>query len=593
MDPGTLFGDVLETASFLAVPALLWLFLYLLAWEDPATAQASGFGRRTFWLLAPVGWIASQLIALPFFGWDGNVVAINLAGGLFPLILAVLFLHRILGTRPPALGSYFLALAAQTAVLFGLVVGVVDPLRADLGALAVCLAGPAALWGWEYRHRGPAPGGPPATLALSLTSLVLLLTFLTTRAVLGLGIESVFPFYLIGPVAAGVIAVPITVSGLAAPRGASLSLAYAATTIGTLIGADVLRQPPLYGVGKPALLVIGGAGLLDLLYLSGLLAAASSYAFLRFSERRSTPAAPDPARAPPPRSPAGLLREALDLGVRGRNVESTAASVLAADLAAQEARRLLQVPTPSDGSIWTGLGVSPWVEADHQNLRALARAGRSDAVDAGRAWTTSQWLVRCGRDLARRRLATAARRGAAFGLDLAVTLPAAVLVWIVIAFEAPAGAGGLAISLPLAAAAIGYPSYAFLYLVLAEATTGTTLGKWAVGLEVTDRDQNRPGPMAALVRNIPKLAPLELVGVGGALITALLFEPIGSASALPGGLANLGLDAVVVATVLAGLVLLTLSIGWAGIQISPERQRVGDYLAGTWVLARPAASPPR
>ena len=31
---------------------------------------------------------------------------------------------------------------------------------------------------------------------------------------------------------------------------------------------------------------------------------------------------------------------------------------------------------------------------------------------------------------------------------------------------------------------------------------------------------------------------------------------------------------------------LSLFVGWVGIQVSPERQRIGDFLAGTWVLLR-------
>ena len=181
---------------------------------------------------------------------------------------------------------------------------------------------------------------------------------------------------------------------------------------------------------------------------------------------------------------------------------------------------------------WIGLGLPPWVEADHANLEALARRGNADAIDAGRAWNTSQWLVRIGREIGQRRLATAGRRGAAFGIDLAVTLPLAVVVWVVAALVAGGGFSEVANSVAFNAAAIGYPAYAFVYLTVAEATTGTTLGKWVVGIEVTGREERRAGPLSVLIRNVPKLIPLELVGVGGALITAILIGA--SAPAAPG-----------------------------------------------------------
>jgi uncharacterized RDD family membrane protein YckC len=583
VDPVILTSDIVETVVYLATPAVLWLFLYLVAWEDARIARESGFGRRTFWLLLPIGVIASTIVALPFFGWDGDVLAINLTGGAFPIVLSGLFLWRCFGASERVWGRFFVALTVETIGLFAIVVLVPGPWLATGAILAVCLATPLLLW-----TAGPAsvPGGrtgPAAPLALGLTSMSLFLTFVTTQPVVGAGIESIFPYYLLAPIVVGIVAVPIMVQGLSAPPGTSLSLAYAASTLGTLIGADVLRQPPLYGVGQPAFLEIGGAGLLDLLYLSGLLAAAAAYGYLRISERNrlSAPVAEEP---PEVRTPTGLLQQALMLGAAGRSVESAATSAQAAESAAIEARRWTRAPAAPTDHPWSGLGLPPWVEADHANLQALARGGHADAIDAGRAWNTSQWLVRIGREIGQRRLATSARRGAAFGIDLAVTLPLAVIVWVVAAVVAGSGFSEVANSVVFNAAAVGYPAYAFVYLAVAEATTGTTLGKWVVGIEVTGRDEKRPGPLAVLIRNVPKLVPLELVGIGGALITAFLIGA--SAPATPGGLSDLGLDALLFSIVLAVLVPLSLFVGWVGIQVSPERQRIGDFLAGTWVLHR-------
>ncbi|MCI4357439.1 MAG: RDD family protein [Thermoplasmata archaeon] len=588
VDLGTLGSDVLQTTVYLSTPAVLWLFLYYVAWEDPEIALGSGFGRRTFWLLVPAGAIAWSLGLLPFFSWSGDILALNLVGGVFPIVLSGLFLARLFRPHTRTLGWFVGALAVESAVLFALVVLVSDARSLDLAALFVCVASPL-LFVLAARLGGGSEGsGRRASLPLALTSTVLFLTFLTTQAVVGVGIESIFPFYLLAPIAAGLVAVPLARYAASSTLGSSLSLAYATTTLGTLVGADVLRQPPLYGVGKPALLAIGGAGLLDLIYLSGLIAAGSAYAFLKFVERRPTTLVNAHATQTA-RTPSALLNEALELGIAGRNAESAAASALAAESAVREARRSLGAVVLSTPSPWAGLGVPPWVEADHQNLRALASAESADAVDAGRAWTTSAWLVRLGRELARRPLATAERRGAAFGLDLAVTLPIAVMVWALLGWNAGGGILGFGSSLPFLAAAIGYPAYAFLYLVLAEAATGTTIGKWAVGLEVTDRDQRRPGPVAVLLRNVPKLIPLELVGLGGAVVTALVVDA--STSSSSGALTYLGLGAVLLAGIVLGLVLLVLLIGWAGIQVSPERQRVGDYLAGTWVRVRPRRLP--
>ncbi|HEV2166092.1 MAG TPA: RDD family protein [Thermoplasmata archaeon] len=592
MDPEILALDVLTTSISLAIPALLWLFLYLVAWEDPGVALPSGFGRRTFWLLLPGAWVASVLIVLPFFGWDGDVLSISLAGGVFPIVLSVLFLRRALGPEAGPLAAFLAALAAETMGMFAAVVLFPTALASDLAVVALAVAGPLLLGLFAPALSIPEGRRTELATALGLTSFVLVVTFLTTQPVAGVGIESIFPYYLLAPIAAGVVAVPLATWGGRRPAAVGLSLAYAAATFGTLVGADVLRQPPLYGVGPAAIFEIGGAGLSDLLYLSGLLAAATAYGFLKLLDR-------DRARAARPAIPAsastarGLLRQALAFGVAGRNAESTAASALAASTAAREARRLLQAPPAPPSRAWAGLGVPPWVEADHQNLQALAERGTADAVDAGRAWTTSQWLVRLGREVGLRRMATPARRGAAFGFDLLVTLPAAFLAWGLLAVTAGSGIGAISMSIPFLAAAVGYPAYAYLYLAVAEASTGTTFGKWVMGLEVTDRDQGRPGPVASLLRNVPKLIPLELVGIGGAVITAFALGGVGPASSISGGRLYLDLGVAVLSAILAGVVVLVLMVGWVIIQASPERQRFGDYLAGTWVLSRPPATPAR
>ncbi len=65
----------------------------------------------------------------------------------------------------------------------------------------------------------------------------------------------------------------------------ALPAAFVAGTFGVLVGADVLRQPPLYPSSSPGLYIIGGAGVFDLVYLSGLLALATAFAAHRLLGR--------------------------------------------------------------------------------------------------------------------------------------------------------------------------------------------------------------------------------------------------------------------------------------------------------------------
>jgi hypothetical protein len=590
VDPELLASDIVETTVSLAIPAILWAFLYLVAWEDPAVAAESGFGRRTFWLLFPASALLLTVGLVPFFAWGGVVLGISVAGGLVPLLLSVLFLRRLLGPRLNEVGAVLLALAAETAALLAIVLLARGPLTTDLGVLAVALAFPIGLF--ALQRRAGAPQAPIAGAALALFSATCFLTFLVTEPVPGLGIVSLFPYYLLAPIVIGVLAGPILRACGGAATGAGLSLAYAGTTFGTLVGADVLQEPPLFASGIPGFYLIGGAGVSDLLYLSGLLAAASAYGYLLLTRPARALAAPP---APAGEVPYPLLRSALDLGYAGRNAESIQTSARAADQALSQARRMIGAPARPPEGAWYGLGVPIWVEADHRNLAELARLERASPVDAGRAWTTARWLVHLGREIGDRRRAAAWRRALAFLIDIGLLLVPAALVWIVLAVGSRGDLITLLQSAAFEAAAFGFAGYGYLYLALAETWTGTTVGKRALGLVVTDRALARPGPIAALLRNSTKVLPLVAVGITGAFVAAL------SVGLGPGNVGGLGpLTSVLLEVAIAGLLgglatvlVVAFFFGWLFIHLSREHQRLGDYLAGTWVLNRAAPAPPR
>jgi len=584
IDPWYLANDVAETTLVIASPGILGLFLFAVAWEDPDVGRAAGFDRRIFWLLLPMGVVTWVFGTLPFFVWDGNILAVNVAGGLIPVVLSLVFLDRVLEHRRGALAGYLGAFAAETAGLFAAVVLLADPFVQLAAVLGVAVLVPGLVVAAESGR----PSGSVGTGALlALTSGALVVTFLTTSAVPGVGIVSTFPLFVIGPIAAGAVAVVIGYAGPRKDPRLGLPIAFGATTFGTLVGADVLRQPPLYGSGQSGLLSIGGAGLLDLLFLSGLLAAAAAYALLKLSGIAR--AAPPPPLSAPARAPTaeGSLQAALDLGRSGRPGESIRASAATADLAAREARSRIGAPAAPGERPWAGLGIAPWIEADDRNLASLAARAPADRTEAGRAWMMSRWLVRLGHEVGRRELATAGQRGAAFLVDTLVTIVPAVVVWIALA--ATSGPGALDL-ISYTAAAVGYSSYAFLYFVLGEWFYGTTPGKRLLGLWVVDRSVRRPGLVAVLLRNAPKLIPLSVLGIGGALVTALaLGGSLSSASSATPGVTGslLALEIAALASVLLILFLVPLGVGWLGIQVSAERQRFGDYLAGTWVI-RPA-----
>jgi uncharacterized membrane protein len=114
---------------------------------------------------------------------------------------------------------------------------------------------PACLSVWLLTSRDVLATGLVAIAAVSLV------TYLLARPVRGLGIA--VPV-LVPPVAAAAAA-------LVLDPHATAAVAYAAGSLGTLIGADLLNLPKIGALGAPVV-SIGGAGTFDGVFLSGILA---------------------------------------------------------------------------------------------------------------------------------------------------------------------------------------------------------------------------------------------------------------------------------------------------------------------------------
>ncbi len=605
VDPAALSSDIVANAVTLATPAVLWAFLFLLAWEQRPFAESIGFGRAAFWLLLPGAVLAS--FAIVPFGVISNplatdLLAVSLGGAIFPLIIGSLALGRVAPPLGRTLGRLLLYLAVESATLFVLVLPVSAPLVARIAdglggngwLAAVLLLVPVAL---AFPVLAFVRAGPPRTGAdneravpfvLLLTSAVLLLTFAGSQAIPGVGIAEPFPYYFLPPVLAGAVAAWAASRFLPGRERYALPVAYLASTWGVLLGADLLRQPPLYASGPSGIYTVGGAGVLDLVYLSGLLALLAAYAVHRAVGRPVTDGAPGEPVPTYPVTPVGRLARAFRAGLDGsldRSLEESAGS--ARDAAAQ-ARRLFDLPTPPPDRPWEGLPVPGWVVSDQANLEAIARARSSDGREGFRAWLTARTLVYLGRDLGQRRFGSIGTRTLGFLIDLVlVTLPA-VAVWIGIVLATPGGIDAILTSLPFNAAIYGFIALSFLFLVLAETWTGSSPGKRLVGLVVRDRALRPVRFLGALVRNVSVLPLLTVVGLGGALAVAfgLRFDSLSSVTVggitLSGG--PLALSGVLV--FLVGGVGFLGMFAVLGIVLTSERQRFGDVIAGTWVVRR-------
>jgi uncharacterized RDD family membrane protein YckC/uncharacterized membrane protein len=576
VDGWSVASNIVQTVAFLAPTPLLWLFLYLFAWDDPARARAAGFGRLTFWLLVGGG-LLGILGDVPLLPIGTYVLGINVAGGLIPLTLSVLFLARIDPKPLPQLLPFFgLLVLETTAAIFG--AAFLAPLAADLW-VTLAVSGVTAYALYRYSAR-PEPNARVYGAAFALVSGAIVATFLATASEPGYGIVSQFPYYLLAPAGVGIAAVAI-VESFGQPPVSALPMAYATATIGVLIGADVLRQPPLYGAGVGAFYVIGGAGPLDLLYLSGLLALVVAWAFDRAAH---TVRVPRPAPAPGSGLPESLLRGSVQVAAGGDSMGSAELAAAAAESALRQARLLTGTPPGPPDAPWAGLAVPSWVDMDHRNLRSLVASRERRPRDAARAWWTARWLVRVARDVSQRRFASSTSRLFAGILDFAVLAIPALLALVVIVRFAGVPPDQLASNAWFNAASVGYAAWGFVYFAGAETAFGTTLGKRWLGLAVTDRTLARPRPVAALVRNLPKLVPLFIVGLVGAAAVLYAFQP----TAVSGSNSSVVLPYFEVLVSLTFVLVLGTGIpaaaGGVAVAWSPEHQRIGDILAGTWVI---------
>ncbi|MFZ0830824.1 MAG: RDD family protein [Thermoplasmata archaeon] len=585
VDPWVLSNDVIGGVGSTILTPLLWIALFLWAWSRPAEARASGFGRFAFWLLLPGAFLAS-LADAPFLPWAGNVVAINLGGALIPIGLSVVLLHRELGTPGWSLtGTVILLVAAETAVQFAVVLFTAT-FWTSVGVL-VTAGGMVAFASAALPRWAPRPAANRALTFMGLVSAAIPLTFFTSQAIPGEGIVSTFPFYLIGPVVVGILSVWVAgaIWGVAPYRG--LAIGYGTATLGTLIGADILREPPLYVGGGGALLAVGGAGIQDLVYFSGLMALGAGLLLIALRYRGTAPEVPAPAPTPP--SPERILSSATVRLAGGDLAGAIRDSVAASQSAGERVRTIFQIPaTGAPAATWDVLPVAPYVIHDYRNLVASQEAPTPTPREAFRSVAMATQFVQLGRDLSRLRFAAPGRRAWAAAIDLALVTAPALALWIYLALALPGTVDDVLNGLTFNLAVFGFVGYAALYYVVCDALFGSTAGKVLLHLTVTDRSLARPTALQSVLRESPKTVSLFAIGDLGAPGILLLVRS-GSA-----GLSSFG-DLVFTGAILLGVMAATLAVALAigGVQVlrDPERQRLGDRWASTWVVDRRHVTP--
>lgn len=204
------------------------------------------------------------------------------------VLLPLLALLAFVGTRAlmavglTRLESILVAAVSPFLVLVDAPLGQLAP-RVSLAAnFAGCVVPLAVAVKIAIERRFPLIEG---TLVIGIAIVV---AYLSSHVVPDRGVMLQYrvPAVVVGALAAGML--------FRVPERAGCA-AFSAGAVGVVVGADVLRLPELADVGGAGRVILGGAGLLDGIFLVSLLAALlaeSLAAFLRAITRQATPSRP-------------------------------------------------------------------------------------------------------------------------------------------------------------------------------------------------------------------------------------------------------------------------------------------------------------
>jgi len=361
------------------------------------------------------------------------------------------------------------------------------------------------------------------------TAVVSILAYYVSRIEPGVGIVAEFPYYFL-PAASGLMI--SLLFGLLMKKDETFQIPYAYTVgvLGTLIGADLVRIPELVEMG--VLGSLGGAGAMDLVYLSGLIGAVPLIFIYYFRHDHSLPADP-------------LLRAKryLNKGEYGKNKKYIVKGVQkeinkAYKLLSRNTNPMFLSPTKTPSDVLQCLGFNKTVVDDYITL-TRSRA-KNDLIEAKKDLLTGRLLRISIKNRLSEVYTSFLRRFLAYMLDLILLGIPFLLFFIYIFFDALFSGPEMLMREPVFLAVLSLAtSIQFIYFTLTEWYFGRSLGKAVVGLRVLDDDLGKINFAQSAARNSGRYADIVL---GFYLLSFIL------------------------------------------ILRSPEKKRIGDYIAGTRVV---------
>lgn len=215
--------------------------------------------------------LVSQVVVVKVFTYLGFSPALGVIVSFTMFYLSLLLSPFNIVLRELGTGTYTIRYEAQYVYFYGIPIPVIGRRIVENkvvvalnigGALIPLLVSTIMLYGIIAHSPSSIPG---LVSALTITAIT---TYLIAKPIPGIGIA--VPTFM-----PPIIAVASSLL-LIGPSGLLLPVAYIAGTLGSLIGADILRflkdKDKFINILGPSVISIGGAGTFDGIYLSGLLA---------------------------------------------------------------------------------------------------------------------------------------------------------------------------------------------------------------------------------------------------------------------------------------------------------------------------------
>jgi uncharacterized RDD family membrane protein YckC/uncharacterized membrane protein len=449
--------NVIEAAVFISIPVLLFVELYIGHMDYTGFLERCGFARREVGLL--------------------------LVGGL-------------VGTALSLTGLYAVPLIIYQGSLLAI----------DMGGAVI----PVVLS--VYLIRFKKLNIPLLIVAIGIVGT---LTYMTTEFRPSIGIVSEFPYYMFPSFCAIAIALIVYREKLTS----AIPFAYASTTLGVLIGADIVRIPQvMVGLEQAreemnlpiAAGSIGGAGGLDLVFLGGLIAIGPLLLLAPFKLRHSQ------KHVPPSKTFKfgldGKISQAEIMFEDGDYKGTVDSTIIAVEMRIEDIGKKFKIHE-SPYIILDMLSVDPYIRNDYWLLINTSKSGYIQQNDAYRAIITAKHVIREMEKVEVRIYATRAQRIVAFLIDSAIILGIMLTIFYL------GGLAGLYTMTDMLAPQNSVWLVAFimwlwvaqaLYFTMFEGWKGHTPGKKLVGLKVATDELEKCSFMDAFTRNVVRLLDMVL-----------------------------------------------------------------------------------